>query len=260
MPPDRYRAQIDAVIDARPDMFTFTFGIPDAATLRRFHAAGIFTMGTATTVAEALALEAAGVGGIIAQGAEAGAHRGTFLAPVAESLVGTLALVPQVVDATRLPVFAAGGIGDGRGVAAVLALGATAAALGTTFLLAHESGAPPAHREVLAQSSARVRPCSRANFSGRSARGVPNRRHVDAARSRRHRAVSVPERDDARHPQRRRRGRQSGVPRALGRTGGAPRTRGAPAREIVRTLLDDARRALRVHPLASPQESGRNER
>ncbi len=174
MPPDQYARQIDAVVDARPDVFTFTFGIPDPATLQRVRDAGIFTMGTATTVAEALALKAAGVDGIVAQGAEAGAHRGTFLAPVDASLVGTLALVPQVVDATGLPVFAAGGIGDGRGVAAALALGATAAALGTTFLLAAEAATAPAWRAVLQSERARETVLTRA-FSGRSARGVPNR-------------------------------------------------------------------------------------
>jgi nitronate monooxygenase len=174
MPPDQYGAQIDAVLDARPDLFTFTFGIPDGATLARFRAAGIPTMGTATTVAEARALKDAGVDGIIAQGAEAGAHRGTFLAPVAESLVGTLALVPQVGDATGLPVYGAGGIGDGRGVAAVLALGATAAVVGTSFLLAPEALVSPAYRAVLSSARA-VNTVLTRNFSGRAARGVPNR-------------------------------------------------------------------------------------
>ena len=173
-PPDRYHAQIDAVLAAQPAVFTFTFGIPDAATLERFRSAGIFTMGTATTVDEARALANAGVDGIVAQGYEAGAHRGTFLAPVEESLVGTLALVPQVIDATGLPVFAAGGIGDGRGVAAVLALGASAAALGTSFLLAAESGIAPAYREALASLGSGRTVLTRA-FSGRSARGIPNR-------------------------------------------------------------------------------------
>jgi nitronate monooxygenase len=173
-PPDRYRDQIEAVLDAKPAVFTFTFGIPDPATLARFRSAGIFTMGTATTVDEAVALKAAGVDGIFAQGSEAGAHRGTFLEPAEHSLVGTLALVPQVVDATGLPVFAAGGIGDGRGVAAVLALGATAAALGTAFLLANESGISPAYRRVLASEKAARTVLTRA-FSGRTARGIPNR-------------------------------------------------------------------------------------
>lgn len=173
-PPEQYAAQIDAVLAARPAVFTFTFGIPDAATLQRFRIAQICTLGTATTVAEARALAAAGVDGIIAQGAEAGAHRGTFLAPVDASLVGTLALVPQVVDATHLPVIAAGGIGDGRGIAAVLALGAHAAALGTSFLLAAESGIGPAYRAALRDGAARETVLTRA-FSGRTARGLPNR-------------------------------------------------------------------------------------
>lgn len=173
-PPDRYHAQIAAILAAKPDVFTFTFGIPDAPILRQFQEAGIFTMGTATTVAEAKALEAAGVDGIIAQGAEAGAHRGTFLAPVHESLIGTLALVPQIVDAVPLPIFAAGGIGDGRAVAAVLALGASAAVLGTSFLLATESGIAPAYRETLANERARNTALTRV-FSGRTARGIPNR-------------------------------------------------------------------------------------
>ncbi|GAC1305083.1 MAG: nitronate monooxygenase [Vulcanimicrobiaceae bacterium] len=179
-PPERYAAQIEAVLRARPAVFTFTFGLPDAVTLQRFRAAGIFTLGTATTVAEARALAAAGVDGIVAQGAEAGAHRGTFLAPVEASLIGTLALVPQVVDATRLPVIAAGGIGDGRGVAAVLALGAQAAALGTSFLLARESGIAPAYRAALRGPAVHDTVVTRA-FSGRAARGIRNRATSDFA-------------------------------------------------------------------------------
>lgn len=174
VPPEHYAAQIDAVLGAKPDVFTFTFGIPDPKTLERFRAAGIFTMGTATTVAEAKALAQAGVDGIITQGSEAGAHRGTFLESADESLVGTLALLPQVVDATRLPVFAAGGIGDGRGVAAVLALGATAAVVGTSFLLAKESPINKSYREALRSERARKTILTRV-FSGRTARGIPNR-------------------------------------------------------------------------------------
>jgi nitronate monooxygenase len=173
-PPEHYQAQIDAIVDARPHLFTFTFGIPDATVLQRFRAAGIPTMGTATTVDEAIALKNAGVDGIVAQGAEAGAHRGTFLAPVEQSLIGTLALVPQVVDATGLPVYAAGGIGDGRGVAAVLALGATAAAVGTSFLLANECAIARAYRNVLRSERAKETVLTRV-FSGRTARGIPNR-------------------------------------------------------------------------------------
>jgi nitronate monooxygenase len=173
-PPDLYHAQIDAILAARPAAFTFTFGIPEPAVLARFKAAGIFAAGTATTVAEAVALERAGADGVFAQGSEAGAHRGTFLAPVEDSLIGTLALVPQVVDAVQLPVIAAGGIGDGRAVAAVLALGARAAALGTSFLLADESAVSPAYRAALRSDAARETVLTRA-FSGRTARGMRNR-------------------------------------------------------------------------------------
>lgn len=174
VPPDHYRGQIDAVLKARPDVFTFTFGIPDRDTLTRFRDLGIFTIGTATTVDEAVALADAGVDGLFAQGSEAGAHRGTFLAPVEASLIGTLALVPQVVDATHLPVFAAGGIGDGRAVAAVLALGAVAAAIGTSFLLAAESGIAVAYRNALRSKRSTDTVLTRA-FSGRTARGMANR-------------------------------------------------------------------------------------
>ena len=174
LPPNTYREQLQAVLDARPAVFTFTFGIPDVETMAQFHASDIFTMGTATTVAEARALQAAGVDGIFAQGAEAGAHRGAFLARAEDSLVGTLALVPQVVDATALPVIAAGGIGDGRALAAVLALGAVAGAVGTSFLLAHESGIAPAYRDALRSERSEQTVLTRA-FSGRTARGIANR-------------------------------------------------------------------------------------
>lgn len=173
-PPEHYAAQIDAIVASRPAVFTFTFGIPNAGTLQRMREAGIVTIGTATTVAEARALARAGCDGIIAQGAEAGAHRGTFLGSVEASLVGTLALVPQIVDATSLPIIAAGGIGDGRGIAAVLALGARAAALGTTFLLARESGIAAAYRAALRSDAAANTVLTRA-FSGRTARGIANR-------------------------------------------------------------------------------------
>jgi nitronate monooxygenase len=250
-PPDRYAAQIDAVIEARPDAFTFTFGIPDARTLARFEAAGTFTMGTATTVDEALALADACVDGVFAQGSEAGAHRGTFLAPVADSLVGTLALVPQVVDAVRLPVFAAGGIGDGRGVAAVLALGATAAAVGTSFLLAHESGIAPAYRAVLKSARVRATVLTR-TFSGRTARGVANRvtqtlrDPEDVAPYPFHNAMTRDIRNAA---------AQAGNAEYLSLWAGqaASLAREAPAGEIVRALMEEARRARDAIRLDGPR-------
>jgi nitronate monooxygenase len=128
-------------------------------------------MGTATTVDEARALEVAGVDVVVAQGAEAGGHRGGFLAPFDESMIGGLALVPQIVDRVRLPVIAAGGIMDGRGIAAALALGAQGVQLGTAFLASPESAAHPLHRAAL-QHSADTDTCVTAMYSGRPARAV----------------------------------------------------------------------------------------
>jgi nitronate monooxygenase len=169
-----FRAQFEVVAETRPAVFSFTFGIPPADALERCRELGIFTIGTAKTVAEAVALERAGVAAVCVQGFEAGGHHGAFLAPLEESLIGTLALVPQAVDAVSVPVLAAGGIGDGRGVAAVLALGAAAAQVGSAFLLSEESSLPPASRRVLASEAAR-RTTLTTVFSGKQARGVINR-------------------------------------------------------------------------------------
>jgi nitronate monooxygenase len=153
--------QFAVVVAEAAPVFSFTFGIPPLAGVT-----GLL-LGTATTVAEAVALERAGVDAVVAQGYEAGGHRGTFLAPVERSLVGTLALVPQVVDAVSVPVVAAGGIMDGRGIAAALALGAQAVQLGTAFLATAEAGTTPAHRAALGQDTT-VTPV----LTGRHARAV----------------------------------------------------------------------------------------
>jgi nitronate monooxygenase len=169
-----FRAQFEVVVDTRPAVFSFTFGIPPGDALEQCRALGIFTIGTAKTVAEAVALERAGVDAVCAQGFEAGGHHGNFLEPLEESLIGTLALVPQIVDAVSIPVLAAGGIGDGRGVAAVLALGAVAAQVGSAFLLSEESSLPPASRRIIASEAARRTTLTNV-FSGKHARGVVNR-------------------------------------------------------------------------------------
>lgn len=168
-----YEAQVEAVLAARPAVFSFTFGVPEPAVFERCRAAGIVTIGTANTVDEAVALERAGADAVCAQGFEAGGHHGSFGQPVEFSQIGTLALVPQVVDAVGLPVVAAGGIGDGRGIAAALALGAAAAQVGSAFLRADESGIPAAFRAVLESPAARRTSITTA-FSGRTARGVHN--------------------------------------------------------------------------------------
>jgi nitronate monooxygenase len=169
-----FEARLAAVIRARPAVFSFTFGMPTSEELAAVRGAGIFTVGTATTVAEAEALERLGVDAICAQGAEAGGHRGTFLGRFEDALIGTTALVRQIVHAVRVPVLAAGGIMDGAGIRAALALGAAGAQLGTAFLDCPEAGTRPAHRRALTSEAARVTTITRA-FSGRPARGIRNR-------------------------------------------------------------------------------------
>lgn len=166
--------QIAAVFEARPAALSFVFGVPSPKVLERAKSLGIVTVGTATTVAEAVALDAAGVDAIVASGAEAGGHRVSFLRAPGRSLVGTFALVPQVVDAVGVPVVAAGGIADGRGVAAALTLGASAAQVGTAFLATDQSAAVPAYREVLRSERARETELTTVP-SGRLARAIPNR-------------------------------------------------------------------------------------
>jgi nitronate monooxygenase len=154
--------------------FSFTFGIPPAEMLHACRERGIAILGTATSVAEARALEAAGADFVFAQGSEAGGHRGTFDRDAAPPLVGTMALVPQIASAVRIPVVAAGGIMDGRGIAAALALGASGASLGTAFLRCPEAGTSPAYRAALKEARDDSTVLTRA-FSGRWARGLENR-------------------------------------------------------------------------------------
>lgn len=166
--------QLDAVWDVRPAAVSFVYGVPPVSVIEHAHSLGIVVIGTATTVDEAIALEAGGVDSIVATGSEAAGHRVSFLAPAEQSLVGTFALVPQVVDAVAIPVIAAGGIADRRGVSAAFALGAEAVQVGTAFLFTRESAANDAHRNAIATTSAQASVLTRA-MSGRLARGAPNR-------------------------------------------------------------------------------------
>jgi nitronate monooxygenase len=172
-----------ALLEERVPVFSFTFGIPARDILDACRTSGIATMGTATTVAEARALQEAGVDFICAQGAEAGGHRGTFDRDADPPLIGTMALVPQVVDAVRVPVIAAGGIMDGRGFAAALVLGASAVSLGTAFLRCPEAGTSAPYRSALREARDDATVITRA-FSGRAARGLANRftREMSGAR------------------------------------------------------------------------------
>src|SRR5262249_30095140 len=122
------------VEELKPEVVSFHFGLPEAPLLRRVKAAGCLVIASATTTAEACWLEARGVDAVIAQGAEAGGHRGMFLTENIASQVGTFALVPQIVDAVKVPVIAAGALGDARGIAAAFVLGAAGAYVGTAYL------------------------------------------------------------------------------------------------------------------------------
>ena len=172
-PADPFPAQFEAVLDARPAVFSFTFGMPPAAALAELHARNIFVLGTATTLAEARLLERAGVDAIVAQGAEAGAHRGTFAGPFEEALIPTLELVRAVAAAVPLPVVASGGLMDRADVVRALEAGASAVQIGTAFLPCPESGAPEAHKRAILEARTDTTVITRA-FSGRPARGLAN--------------------------------------------------------------------------------------
>ncbi len=169
-----YHAQVDAVLAARPSVFSFVFGLPAPDLVRECKNRGIFTIGTATTVEEAVSLEKCGVNAIVATGFEAGGHRASFQRSAEETLTGTVALVPQVVDAVNVPVIAAGGIADARGVVAALALGASAVQIGTAFLACEESGAAAVHRDAVFGAQGRQTDLTRV-FSGRLVRAIRNR-------------------------------------------------------------------------------------
>ena len=166
--------QLAVVLEERVPIFSFTFGALSTTTVERLKDNGATVIGTATTVEEGEHLEASGVDAVVAQGAEAGAHRGTFLGSFEASMVGTVALVPQLVDAIDVPIVASGGIMDGRGLAAALCLGAQAVQMGTAFLLCEESGAPTAHKSAIFETTDDATTITRA-FSGRPARGIQNR-------------------------------------------------------------------------------------
>jgi nitronate monooxygenase len=171
---EHFDEKLAAVLDGGAAVFSFTFGILSPEAMQALKARGRYVMGTATTVDEATALESAGVDAVIAQGSEAGAHRGTFGAAFEAAMIGTMALVPQVVDAVKVPVVASGGIMDGRGIAAALALGASAVQLGTAFLTCDEAGISEAHKEAILRAHEYDTRVTRA-FSGRPARGIVNR-------------------------------------------------------------------------------------
>ncbi|HET9865293.1 MAG TPA: nitronate monooxygenase [Steroidobacteraceae bacterium] len=239
----RFDEQLEAVLELAPPVFSFIFGVPAPQVLERCRSAGILTVGAATTCAEAKLLDDAGVDVIVATGFEAGGHRASFLMEPEDCLTGTLALVPQVVDTVKAPVIAAGGIADGRGIAAVLDLGAAAVQIGTAFLACEESNAAPLHREKLFSRDARRTTLTRA-FTGRLARSLHNG-FIDAMRGQQARFAPYPV-----HAWLTAKLRAAAL--AAGRTDlislwsgqGAPLLRHRRARELSAWLVDDATRAM----------------
>jgi nitronate monooxygenase len=170
----RFENQVEVILHQRPPVFSFMFGIPSADVLEQCRRLGIVTVGAATTLDEAIMLESAGVDLIIASGFEAGGHRPSFLASAESSTIGTFVLLQLIKEKVKTPVIAAGGIANGKGVAAALALGADAVQIGTAFLACDESNATAIHKQMLFSDAAKYTTLSRA-FTGRLGRGITSR-------------------------------------------------------------------------------------
>lgn len=179
------------VLEARPKVVSFHFGLPDPHWVPALHAVGSVTLGCATNVDEAERLERAGIDAIVAQGFEAGGHRGVF-DPAQDDRIGTLALVRLLARRCHVPIIAAGGIMDGQAIAAALTLGAAGAQMGTAFILCPESSASPAYREALRSEQARHTGVT-SSISGRPARGIVNRLHALEHSSGRAGALVIPD-------------------------------------------------------------------
>ncbi|WP_044337115.1 NAD(P)H-dependent flavin oxidoreductase [Rossellomorea aquimaris] len=169
-----FENQLEVILNEKVPVCSFTFGAPSKELVSELKKVGIIVIGTATTVEEAMINEEKGVDIVVAQGSESGGHRGTFLGLFEQSMIGTFSLVPQVVDAVCIPVIAAGGVMDERGVIAALALGAKGVQMGTAFLTCKESGAGASHKRAVLESSETHTVITTA-FSGKPARGIENR-------------------------------------------------------------------------------------
>jgi nitronate monooxygenase len=233
-PQSPFDDQLAAVIEARPAVFSFTFGIPSADALARVRKAGIRTSGTATTVEEGRKLADAGIESIVAQGDEAGAHRGSFLSAFEQSMVPLQELMRGLVKAVSVPIFASGGLMDGRDIAGMLAAGAAAAQLGTAFLVCPESGAPAAYKQALMAVQGDPTLITRV-YSGRPARGLRNA-FIDMAEG----VPLLPfrQQNDLTRPMRNESGKQ-GLPDyiSLWAGRGVARARQMPAAKLMETLV-----------------------
>jgi nitronate monooxygenase len=168
-----FHEQLNIVIEEKVPICSFTFGVPSSEIMTKLKDNAIIVAGTATTVREAIMNERSGMDAVVVQGTEAGGHRGTFIGDAKQSLIGLMSLVPQVADCIRIPVIAAGGIMDGRGILAAKCLGALGVQMGTAFLVCQESGANTAHKEAIINSNEEQAVLTKA-FSGKMARGFHN--------------------------------------------------------------------------------------
>lgn len=167
-------AQLKTILEAKVPVFSFTLGMLDAKWIKAFKNIGTILIGTATTVSEAVALEEAGIDIVCAQGVEAGGHRGTFMTDWKRAMIGSMSLIPQVVDAVSIPVIAAGGIMDGRGIAAAFALGASGVQMGTAFLTVEESPVHSKYKSAIKEHDGEDTTITKV-FSGGAARGINNK-------------------------------------------------------------------------------------
>jgi nitronate monooxygenase len=238
VPADPFDEQFAAVLEECPPVFSFTFGMPSSKQIAALKKRGIAISGTATTVEEARRLAQAGVDAIVAQGAEAGAHRGSFAAPFEASMIPLATLVRDICGSVALPVIASGGLMDGRDLAAAMKLGAAAVQLGTAFLPCPESGAPAVYKRALLEAKNDTTVITRA-FSGRPARGIANTFIAMVAGSE-HAILPFRRQNDLTRPMRNAAGQQ-GVPDfiSLWAGQGVARSRALPAAELVKILVGE---------------------
>lgn len=236
------RSMHEMLLEERPRVVSFHFGLPAAEMIRELQDAGMTTLACATTVAEARMAEEAGVDAIIAQGVEAGGHRGVF-DPTTDTRMGLLALLSLLTESTKLPIIAAGGIMNGQGIRGVMRLGAAAAQLGTAFILCPESAAEEAHRRALRSERASHTEIT-SSVSGRPARGMVNRLFTDVGRSDAPQLPDYPIAYDATKALNRaakQQGNHDFAPQWAGQ--GAPLARAMPAGELVELLVAEMNQA-----------------
>ncbi len=247
----KFDSQIAVVIEERVPVLSSHFGAPDASVMRALKANGTRVLATATTVGEARQLASAGVDAIIAQGSEAGGHRGTFAAPAGQAEIGTMALVPQIVDAVSVPVIAAGGIMDGRGIAAALMLGASGVQMGTAFVPCPETAVNPAYvRRLLAAAPGDALLTD--VVSGRPARLLRNRL-VDLLEQNRAHRLAFPEQHSMTRNLRKVASATDNaefLPMFAGQ--GVTLTRAMPAAELVGSLVAEAQTLLSLNGVSAP--------